>query len=442
MGRNVADTATRTRLSSPRDASSFFREKLSLLNAREGLSAGWLWIAFVVTLLCIFARDPSLFTHPQFWAEDGRAWYAQAYNLGWLHSLKLPLGGYLNTLQRLAAGLALLVPFRWAPLPMVLVGLLMQALPVPILLSPRCRKWAPLPMRLLFAAIYIAIPNAREVHVVCTNAQWHLAVSELLLAFAAPPRRVFGRIFDIAIFLLGSVCGPFAILLIPFLILFWWIRRQRWTLVVLGVLGAGSLLQLSLLRHYQVARHARYLGASFGMFARLLGGDVFLGALIGTSHRLYDSPLVVPIVLMIVGLAICAYCFRFASVEVRLFFVYCASIFAASLRSPLVPATPESLWYAIAIQPSMRYWFFPSLPFLFAVLWCAFFARNRAARVTGVLLALIMCRGIIKDWEMGPLVDMHFAQYAAAFEAAKPGTHVIIPLNPPTGEWKMDLIKK
>ena len=94
------------------------------LNAREGLGFYWLIASFATALLLIFLRDPSLFTRPQFWAEDGSFWYAQAYNGGWLHSLTIPDGGYLNTLQRLSAGLALVVPFRWAPLPMVLVGLL------------------------------------------------------------------------------------------------------------------------------------------------------------------------------------------------------------------------------------------------------------------------------------------------------------------------------
>jgi hypothetical protein len=96
------------------------------LNAHEGLNTAWLIAGFAIDLLLIFLRDPSLFTRPQFWAEDGKVWYAQAYNQGWLHSLTQPLGGYLNTLQRLGAGAALLVPFRWAPLVMALEGPLLS----------------------------------------------------------------------------------------------------------------------------------------------------------------------------------------------------------------------------------------------------------------------------------------------------------------------------
>ena len=81
-------------------------------------------------------------------------------------------------MPRLAAGLALLFPLNWAPLVMATVGLLIQSLPVTILLSSRCRAWAPLPTRIVLAAIYVAIPNAREIHIVATNTMWHLAVSQ------------------------------------------------------------------------------------------------------------------------------------------------------------------------------------------------------------------------------------------------------------------------
>jgi len=119
-------------------------------------------VVFALVVIALFSRSPSLFTHAQFYAEDGTIWFAQAYNLGWLHSLTLPQAGYLNTMPRLAAALALLFPLNWAPLVMATVGLIIQSLPVTILLSSRCRTWAPLPTRMVLAAIYVAIPNARE----------------------------------------------------------------------------------------------------------------------------------------------------------------------------------------------------------------------------------------------------------------------------------------
>lgn len=408
----------------------WLRPRLEALNAREGLSAGWLWIAFLVTLLCIFARDPSLFTHPQFWAEDGKVWYAQAYNLGWLHSLTIAHAGYLNMVQRIGGGLAILVPFGRAPLIMASWGLLMQALPVPILLSPRCRSWAPLPMRILFAAIYIAIPNAREVHVVCTNAQWHLGIAALFLAFSEQPRTLVGRIFDIAIWALASLSGPFCVLLLPFLCAFWWLRRQPWSLVVLAVAASGSVIQLIVMHHNQAQRFSGYLGASPALFVRILGGDVFLGALFGSVPWGSRLPAHTCFVVTVLGLCVCAYCFRSTSLEIRLFFLYCLTLFVAGLHSPAVAPTNTPLWFVLLPQHSSRYFFYPTLPLLFSLVWCAGYARARLFRIAGVALTILLCASVWKDWRYPPLPDMHFPREVAAFESAPAGTNMAIPINP------------
>ena len=100
-------------------ARSWLNREEEALASRDGLSAGWQFVAFVLVVIALFCRSPRLLTHAQFYAEDGTIWFAQAYNDGWLHSLLLPQAGYLNTMPRLAAGLALLVPLTWAPLVMV-----------------------------------------------------------------------------------------------------------------------------------------------------------------------------------------------------------------------------------------------------------------------------------------------------------------------------------
>ena len=53
---------------------------------------------------------------------------------------------------------------------------------------------------MVLAAIYVAIPNTREIHIVATNSMWHLAVCAVLIAFAASPRTWRGRVFDMSLF--------------------------------------------------------------------------------------------------------------------------------------------------------------------------------------------------------------------------------------------------
>lgn len=411
------------------------------LSKRDGLAIRWLIVSFVVASLAIFSRDPSLFTHTQFYAEDATAWYAQAYSLGWLHSLLLPHAGYLSTIERLTADLTLALPLRWAPLPMMIVGLLVQALPVPILLSSACRNWTTLPMRLAFAAAYVAMPNTAEVHVVITNSQWHLAFVLALLAFAASPATWFGRIACAGILLLGALSGPFALLLLPLVCVFWWFRRQRWSLVVLGLLAAGTLVQALLALRHPQQRFFQPLGASPALFARLIGGDVFVGTLLGSHGNGGRVGLAWCLIALVLGSALIVYCLRHVSLEVRFFFGYCAIMLAAGLHTPAFHPTTEPLWPLLLQAAVRRYWFLPDLAVLFAVLWCAAFAQARAVRCIGLGFTILLCVGIAKDWRIPPMYDVGFHRTAAAFDAAPPGTHMTIPVFP-GGIWKMDLVKR
>jgi hypothetical protein len=432
--------STRRRIRIPRFIESA-RDAVRRVDGRQGLAFHWLLACFAIAVALIVLRDPTRFTQPQFWAEDGKVFFAQAYNGGWLHSLTLPVSGYLCTLPRLGAGAAMLVPLRWAPLMMALVGLLFQALPVPILLSARCRNWAPLSFRLLFAFVYVAIPDARDVHIVCTNTLWHLALVQVLLAFSAAPRSWFSRICEVAVFALASVSGPFALLVIPLLLIFWWVRRQHWSLVILSVVVAGSVIQGAVLRHYAAQRSPRFLGATLARFTRIVGGDIFLGTVRGSFPYGYYESLLVCAISLLIGLALIVYCWRGARAEVRLFFLFCFAVLAASLRSPIVPPTQLPLWQAILGTPSLRYWYFPSLVFLWALLWCACYARSRGFRVIGALFTVLLIQGVIRDWHIPPLKDFHFPEYAAQFEAAPPGTTMRIPLNPDIA-WYMELTRK
>ena len=53
----------------------------------------WLVMAAVgaISFVLIVARRPDALFNPQFYAEDGKYFYAQAYNLGGLHALTIPL---------------------------------------------------------------------------------------------------------------------------------------------------------------------------------------------------------------------------------------------------------------------------------------------------------------------------------------------------------------
>lgn len=412
-----------------------------MLGRREGLSPESQLAVFGIALLMIFSRWPALLIHAQFYAEDGAVWYAQAYNTGWLHSLTMPQAGYLQTLPRLGVGLALLFPLHEAPLVMTLLGMAIQCLPVLILLSPRCRDWAPLPVRLVLAAIYIALPNAREVHVVLTNGQWHLALAESLLAFARPPQSWPGRVFDVVVFLIGGFSGPFCIVLAPMVLLYWWERRQRWSLVITAVMSVGAVAEFIFLMH-STDRDQGELGARFITLVRMVGGDVVTCAVFGAHSFALRVPWPLLLVIAVGGLTVIFYCMRFAKLEWKLFLLYTAALFAASLHNPLMVngRAPKPLWDLLVGDYSARYWFLPTLAFLWSAVWCARYARSRLFKIAGKSLLFLTLIGMLGDWEYKGYIDENFPAFAQEVEKAKPGTLVTIPIVPEG--WHMDLVKK
>ncbi len=145
------------------------------------------------------------------------------------------------------------------------------------------------------------------------------------------------------------------------------------------------------------------------------------------------------LIALVLGLTLISYCFRNASLEVRLFFIYCGAMLAGGLRTPAFEPTNQQLWPLLLQTATQRYWFLPSLVLLFAVLWCAAFAQAKVIRCIGLGFASAsLCRDIEGLEGPAPMYDVGFRQSAAEFDVAPPGTHVIIPIYP-GGKWKIDL---
>ena len=417
----------------------------------DGLAARWLLAVFVLAVLLIFSRRPGDLLHAQFYAEDGLRWYAQAYNLHWLRSLLIPDASYLQVLPRLAAGAALFFPLLHAPLVMNLVGAALQALPIVALLSRRCSTWGPLPVRLGMAVVYLASPNVHEIHVNITNAQWHFGLLQILLALGLPPRTSLGRMLDVLVFALGSVSGPFDLVLLPVLLLsWWWGKRQRWPLVLAGCLLVGGVLQvvtltgvvnLSVLAGNPPSpAHVRLdqlpLGATPTLFLRIVGDGVFLDSLVGYS-KLDRTVLLVPIVFFLVGLAVTVCGLLWGPRPFRFFAVYTVLLFAAALRSPVI-ADPLSRWQALSTDPSMRYYFLPMLLFMWSALYALWFSRVKAVRLLCICTVCLSVAGL-RQWKYQPFAEHGFASYVARFNDARTGEVVTMPIEPMP--WTMTLKK-
>jgi len=400
-----------------------------------------LLLTFFLVALAVISRRPDALLNPQFFAEDGNVWFAEAYNQGWARALAITHTGYFQTLPRLGAALALAVPLQHAPLITNLVGLVLQVAPAVFLLSTRAERWAPLRIRVLMTLAYLALPNISELNVSITEAQWHLALLACLVVLSRSPESRAGTIFDLTVLALCGLTGPFCVVLFPAALVVWWKERTKWRSWVAVLLGCSALiLAISLLSSAVQTRASMPLGASFNLLCRILVSQIFLAPLFGMNSALRRSDRYV-YSLAALGVALLLYCCIRARLEWKLFIGFSVLIFAASMITPQA-SYDQPQWVALAGAWGTRYWFFPILAFVWCLLWYAGLGPNRLLKVLAVLALLIMCTRVPRNWRFKPYADLHFSsEVRNKFAPAPPGTVVSLPILP-GDQWDVKLKKK
>jgi hypothetical protein len=126
---------------------------------------GPLWsVGLVVAMVAfgaalVITRRPDAITNPQFWAEDGKYWFADAYTHG-AQALLQSNEGYLQTLPWLVAAPVAGLSLGHAALVFNLAGIALQVAPVAFFLSRRFEHVAPRAwVRALVGVGYLLIPS-------------------------------------------------------------------------------------------------------------------------------------------------------------------------------------------------------------------------------------------------------------------------------------------
>jgi hypothetical protein len=304
--------------------------------------------------------------------------------------------------------------------------------------------WGSLRFRAILVAIYLALPNTREMLNNISQSQWPLTLCAFLLLVASPPKSFWTRLFDISILLLCGLTGPQCVFLFPIAIFLAWKHRERWLFVASGVIALTCFIQAwGLLNGGFSSRPHFALGASPAMLARILAGHVFLETLLGGNSLAKNaSPqlLIFMVCVAIGGIAMAAFCFARSPEPMKLFAVLTSALFAVSLLSPTAyPPAGVTMWQMLAGAGGIRYWYFPSIVFAWLLLW-GFQSRTTALKTASAVLLCIMCFGIIRDWRIPAFKDLNWTEDAKRFEAAPPGTVAIFPENPEG--WDIRLVKR
>ena len=432
-----------------------------------------LTFAVIAPLAVVIARRPDAIFNPQFWAEDGKVFYADAYNFGF-RSVAWPVAGYLQTLPRLAALLSLGFPFRAAPFVLNCIAIVVQVLPAVLLLSKRLDPvgtWRP---RCLLAFLYLTLPNSHELHGNITNAQWALALSALLVIFARPAKSLPARVFDIVVVGLCSLTGPFVILIAPIGVAKRYMDRPEtaaaFTLALaptaanaaeprrsivrqrpqhevgaylLGITALGAVGQaVALISTGASARIHVERGASLLVLLKILAKQIFLAVFLG--RRVLSSltlgswrGIVIAAIAVFGGICIVAYALCTGPLRLKLFLAFSLCILVVSLAYPM---TQPPQWPVLSNAGGVRYWFFPMLAVIASLVWLLDPSNMAWVRCVATVLILLMGFGILQDFGEPRLQDKHFESYVSLLSTAASGSSLTIPLNP--NGWLMHLTKK
>jgi hypothetical protein len=390
----------------------------------------------------VIVRRPDAFTNPQFYAEDGADWFSDAYNHGPWRSLWIAYNGYYELLPRLTALIA--APFGPAKAPLVynLVGLLVQIAPVVVFASKRFETLVPsLLARLAVGAAYLLIPSM-ELNVTITNALWHLAIVAVLVTIAPAPTNRAWKAFDVVVVALCALSGPFAYILFPAAVLWWFISRRRWTLLLACVLAAGLAVQLYALS--VSPRQHPDVGASLRDFFLIVCDRIVLAGLFAEEGHAHVFVASVPhstllaAGICLLALPIVVYAALRAPWELRVFALVGLAVVAAGLALPLGP--PGKAWGDYAFSNSgERYFFMAQVAWVLALVWAASQIPARwVKRAVWSATAAGLLSGAIAEWSYPAFVDYGWAQEASHISAAQPGTRLVLTI-PPGPPWAVDV---
>lgn len=395
----------------------------------------------------IFLKQPDAFLHPQFWAEDGKVWFADAYNLGALRSSLRPQDGYFQTVSRITADVALTAPIERAPLIFVIGALLLQMVPFVLLLSRRLELLIPdYRTRFILATLYLLLPNSAELHGNITNGQWYLALAACLILVSDNDGTGLWNVCDLILLVLAGLSGPFALLLSPIALAQWVYTRQKQALRRLLVIVTAALLQaIAILFVSHAGRLENVPPITMRLLAAVVLRQVLVSSLIGARGYLWlignvPSYIMIVSALGMVVSSLMVYALLKGPFGLRLFVVFAGLVLAVSFLSPTGDFTTYSALKLLSRSTDgVRYWLIPISAVFACLVWDLSSSNHKLVKYLAGLCLLVAVVGMVVDFQHPTYVDYDFSHRVREFEHLSSGQTLSFPINPPG--WTMKLSK-
>lgn len=394
----------------------------------------------LVSFWAVYLRDPSVFTHSQFWGEDGPYWYGQAYNNGPLWALIQPYAGSLQVGMRIIGAISLLVPFYFVPLFFSVSAVAVQILPVVLLFTDRYQKLVKsIKLTIVLSAFYLLLPNSFEVHANLTNMNWHLALLALMV-MVCPGTTKGWRVFDYGVLLIAGLTGPFSIIATPFV--YWLARKKKLPKEYFYTVLTTALVQLVV---YAVSssgsRFSQGLGADPVTFFAIIGSRI-TGALLVSMETVSQYAVDFRLWFAALGLitvAFLAFVMSRAPLFVKLFVGFTWLVYLVALAKPQASSTVPQ-WQAMLDGAGNRYFWLPMLGLTIGLVW-AVCSGPKALKVAAAgLIITSLFVAVPRDFRYTAKPYKNFSESAERFNSAQSGETVCIEVNP-SKDWNTCLQK-
>ncbi|MFD0819106.1 hypothetical protein ACFQ0D_12515, partial [Micromonospora zhanjiangensis] len=177
------------------------------------------------------------------WAEDGRVFLADAAARSTLDALATPYGGYFNTVPRLLAEVMVWFPAdRAAAVAAVEAAVVTSVLALVVFTACRSHL-TEVPLRLLVSVPMVVVPvGMAEVPNSISYLHWPLLYTSLWMFVWVPASRT-GRLVATAVVVLTVLSDLLALVFVPLAVARWYVRRDRHSALLAGVLVVGLGLQ-------------------------------------------------------------------------------------------------------------------------------------------------------------------------------------------------------
>lgn len=406
---------------------------------------------FAFCFVVMVMRRPDLISNPQFWAEDGRIWYAQAHNLGWFNSIILPQNGYYQTISKIIAAISLNFSLASAPLVMNIIAISIRCALLLFIMSSRVSCLS-IVNRAIISAFILFMPHLDEVHANITNTHWYLSTYLFFILISDRAETNLWKAHDIFVMVISGLSGPFIVFLAPVLALRM-ISESNGVRFVDKIIGAIKKLSLfevifaticliqvcTILISQSAGRSSAPLGASVSVLANILSSRVFAGFITSEkqSFHLWDHQYL-NYLISFAGCLVLVFLLIKGNWKEKSAVIFPFLMLFAALAKPMIHLELPQ-WPRIQFGPGQRYFVITSIFWVTCMLFAVqHFSKNIRVVCTATLTLFIAVSGY-QNFNIHKLPDNRWDKEVVKYNDTPNGKKVTLDINP--RGWTVDLIK-